>query len=371
MTRSVSRAALVVVLAAGITAMAATVAAAAGERKAEDSLTVAIPNPLVNYTAPFVAKAAGYFEKHGVNVTLREATGANTLNMLVTGEADIAISSSTQGMQLSQQGKQVSHFYIYSRDPGSWLIGAPGITSLEQAKALGDKCKILGGLVGSQSYGFGFLYRDVKRLGLEKCSVDSAPTTATLLARMASGQATLASVPYTTVKLAIQAYGAKVLINPNLPGYRKQYNLPNFISGTWYGLQDNLQAKRSAVVKFVRAINDASTLMVPKNLTQLTRYLQGFGSFNTVEFNSLRTQLQNTIRYIGAGTNQATAAEIKKNPKALKSNPGWITQKAWTESLRQYAKWDVPSLQLSSEVHSYRRAVDMSYLTEALRKKSK
>jgi ABC-type nitrate/sulfonate/bicarbonate transport system substrate-binding protein len=366
--RSTGAAVLAVAVAALVTA-AATASPSGRQTKSDDSITVAVPNPIVNYAQVFIAKAAGLFDKYGVNVTLKEATGANTLNTIVTGEADVTPLSTTQGLQLAAQGKQVSSIYIYSRDPGSWLFGAPGITSIDQAKALGDKCKILGGTVGNQSYGYALIYKDTAKLGLSQCSTDGTPSTATLIARMAAGQATLASGPYSAAKLAVDAYGAKILINPNLPGYRKQYNLPNFVAGTWWGLKDNLQAKRPAVVKFVRALDAAAALMLPKNLNQLTKYLQPFSSFNTIAFNDLRNQLQNTIRYIGAGANQATLAQIKAKPNALTSDPGWITQAAWAESLKQYTKWGVPGLDVTASYASYGAAVDMSYLTEALKSK--
>jgi ABC-type nitrate/sulfonate/bicarbonate transport system substrate-binding protein len=363
------RVAATAALAAAVLAAAAVSAVAAPARPQADQLTVAIPNPLVNYAVPFVAKSAGIFAKYGLDVTLKEATGANTLNMLVTGDADISLQSTTQPLLLSQQGKQAVSFYIYSRDPGSWLIGGPGITSLDQAKALGDKCKILGGAPGQQSLGYGYIYRDIASLGLSKCSVESTPNTNTLLARLAAGGVTLATVPFTTVKLAMDAYGAKVLINPNLPSYRKKYNIANYPTGTWFGLKDNLAAKRPAIVRFVKAIDEASRMTVAKNLNQLTRYLQPYSSFSASDFNSLRTQLQNTIRYIGDGGAMQPLAQRKKAPNAVSSSPGYISKAIWDVALKQYAKWQAPGLDLSQPMHQYAQAVDMSYLVEAYKSK--
>jgi ABC-type nitrate/sulfonate/bicarbonate transport system substrate-binding protein len=371
MSRSWWRGGVVTTLVLAVAACVVVSATASSSRKADDSLTIAISNPLVNFAQPFVAKSAGLFDKYGVNVTIKEGTGGNTLNMLVTGEADVTIFATTAGMLLSQQGKQMSHIYDFSSDPGSFLIGAPGINSVDQAKALGDKCTILGGAAGSQGYGYAVIYKEFAPLGLSKCNVESTPSSSTLIARMAGGQATLASVSYSGAKLAMDAYGAKILINPNLPGYRKKYQVASYMTGGYYGAKDNLQSKRPAVVKFLEAIDDAAKLMVPKNLAQLTTYLKAYSSFSAQDFNSLRTQLQNSIRYIGAGANVTPPAELKANPNALKNQTGWISKPLWDLSLKQYAKWQVPGLDLSSPVHQYSAEVDMSYLTEALKAKQK
>jgi hypothetical protein len=55
-----------------------------------------------------------------------------------------------------------------------------------------------------------------------------------------------------SANLAIDAYRAKVVINPNLPGYRKRYQIPMYMTGSIYGLRSNLQSKRAAVVKFLQ-----------------------------------------------------------------------------------------------------------------------
>jgi ABC-type nitrate/sulfonate/bicarbonate transport system substrate-binding protein len=345
----------------------ASAATAAPQRKAADSLTIAIPNPFVNYAVPFVAKSAGIFDKYGLNVTLREATGANTLNMLVTGDADISLQSTTSPLLLSAQGKRAVSFYIYSRDPGSWLVGGPGISSLDQLKALGDKCKILGGSPGNQSLGYGYIYRDTKALGITGCAVESTPNANTLLARLAAGQASAASVPYTTAKLAMDAYGAKILINPNLNGYREKYKIARYPTGTWFGLADNLQAKRSAIVRFVKAIDEASKMTNVKNLNKVAGYLQPYSSFSASDLKSIRNQLQNTIRYIGDGASMQTIAQRKKDKNPVTSSSGYISKAVWSVALQQYAKWETPGLDVTAPYAQYNQAVDMSYLTAALK----
>lgn len=366
--------ALTLTLALAVLAVACTASAGAkpSARAAatEDSLTVEVPLPVVNFAIIFVAQSAGLFAKHGLNVKVMEATGASTLPQLVSGQADLAIFSTTQGLQLSSQGAPVSNIFNYSRDPGSFLIGGPGVTSIEQLKALGSKCHIVTATPGAQSSGYANQYVKMAALGLQQCSIDNTPSTAVTLAQLGSGQDQAAVSTYTTYALAKKAFGATILINANLPGYRKKYKLPDFNSGTIFGMKANLQAKRPAVVKFLRAINDATKLLVPKNLNMLTNYLQTYGSFSANSFETNRTSLQFTILSIGPGANLADKAQIKARPNAATSQPGWLSKSVWQTSLGQWAKWGVPNLDTTASYASYENAVDMSYLLEALKTKN-
>jgi hypothetical protein len=262
----------------------------------------------------------------------------------------------------------VSNIYNYSRDPGSFVIGGPGITSLAQLKALGSKCRLVTSSPGAQSSGYANQYVKIPKLGLEQCSIDNTPSTPVTLAQLASGQDQAAVSTYSLYVLAKAAFGATILVNANLPTYRKQYGLPNFNSGTIFGLKSNLQAKRPVIVKFLRAINDATKLIVPKNLTMLTNYLQQFPSFGANSFTVNRNSLQFTIRFIGAGANLADPAQIKAHPNAITSQPGWLSKKVWQTSIEQYKKWGVPNLDLDASYASYENAVDMSYFTASLKK---
>jgi ABC-type nitrate/sulfonate/bicarbonate transport system substrate-binding protein len=116
------------VLRAGATAaMAATLSAPAiRTAKAATPLTFFTPfgfSP--DYIEVMNAKAAGYFEREGLDVTVRGAQGtAQTMQQLITGEAQIIRSAQIDQMRLVQQQKlpltcistlyQASNFYLIS-----------------------------------------------------------------------------------------------------------------------------------------------------------------------------------------------------------------------------------------------------------------
>jgi ABC-type nitrate/sulfonate/bicarbonate transport system substrate-binding protein len=356
-----------------IVALAATAAATASTateaRVSDDSLSVAVSFAFTNYVAIYTAQAAGLFQKHGVDVKLIENTGPNTLNLLASGQADVAMIATPQGLTLAKQGLPITFFSNWSRDPGSWLVGGKGVKTLADLKALGSNCHVGALPVGQQSYGYAQVYTHNPTLGLGQCTVDPIPTSDQILARFGAGQISAISSPYSIALPAIKNLGGTVLINPELPGYRKKYGLPEFSSASFFGITGTLESKRAAVVKFLAALNDANKITVPKNLTLLTNYLRQSDTFKPTEFATLRTALQHTIRFNGQGANLASATDVKARPNALVTNPQYISAEEWNIALRQFQGYGLANFDANDPVFAYKDRVDMSYLAQALGKK--
>jgi ABC-type nitrate/sulfonate/bicarbonate transport system substrate-binding protein len=361
---------LLAILAVAIVAVTAVTSSGASTAKTnDDSLSVAVSFAFTNYVAIYAADAAGLFKKHGVDVHLIENTGPNTLNMLASGQADVAMIATPQGLILAKQGLGITFFANWSKDPGSWLIGASGIKSLADLKALGSKCHIGALPIGQQSYGYAQVYTHNQSIGLGQCTVDPIPTQAQILAELAAGQIQAASCPYTVASPAITSLGATVLINPEIPTYRKTYNLPKFSSAAFFGIGSTLQSKRPAVVKFLAAMDDANKLVIAKNMTQLTNWMRQSAVFQPVDFKTLRSQLQHTILSNGVGADLASAADIKAHPTSLLTDPQYISANEWKIGLQQFQGYGLPNFDANDPVFQYRARVDMSYLSQAIHKR--
>ncbi len=372
MSRSLRRTAVVVALALGAAASAATVAngATAAEGGAKlDNLTVAIALPNANFAPVFVAKAAGIFQKYGLDVTIKENTGASTLNMIASGQVDLTLFTTTNQLLLAEQGQPTSAIMNGLRDSGAALVGGPSITSIGQLRALGSGCRIGTTAPGTQAYGYTYEYtHTIAKLGLQQCSIEPVSSNSIAVARLVSGQVQAVVLPLPYVITFVNATGTHLLISPATRGYRKQYGLPEFISSVYWGLTSKLESERPQIVRFVKAMNETNKLFVPKNLTMLTKYLQPFDSFRAVDFKALRTALQFIILYQGPGANYARPAMVKAHPHALTTNPGYIPKSVWNASLQQYALWGIANFDAKASVNSYPERVDMSYLAAALKK---
>jgi ABC-type nitrate/sulfonate/bicarbonate transport system substrate-binding protein len=356
-------------LAAAVTAVTAAVVVApssASNARSLDTINLAIPQPNANFASAFVAKAAGLFQKYGLDVNIMEGTGANTLNMIVSGAADLTFYTPTNEILVAQQGEPTTMILNGDRDSGAAIMSNSSITSLNQVKSLG-RCDIATTAIGSQAYGYALQYTKIPSLGMGNCSISQAGSNGIAVARLSSGQSQLAVLPLPYVITVVNQIGAHLLVSPNVPSYRKQYNLPNFLSSGFWGLTSNVQSKHDDMVKFCKAIVAANKLFVPKNLTLLANYLEKFSSFNTVPVQTLRTSLQFIIAYQGRNANYAPPADVKAHPGRLSTNPAYIPKRTWDDSLDQWAKWGVANFDPKAQASQYGQRVNMSYLSEALR----
>jgi ABC-type nitrate/sulfonate/bicarbonate transport system substrate-binding protein len=365
MLRSAKASAALAVVGASLGLSAMSADAKGLNTSPSNTITVAVDAPLVNWASVFLAKGDGLFKKYGVNVNILESTGAETLPDIVSGQADITIFSVTSALVLASQGKPVSEIYNFSRDPGSDLIGAKGVTSIAQLQALGSKCVIGSQVTGSQGYGYAKVFIH-SHLGLQNCTISPASSTAVTIAQLESGQISAASATPTIYNDVKQAYPASLLVNANDPNFRKEFGVPNFLTGTFFGLQSDLNAKRKAVVKFLQAIDAATALLTPKNVDFVAKKLEPFASFSPVPLAVNELSLKQTINSIGQQTTLATPQQVKQHPKADTSQPGWITPTDWALAINQYGNWDIPGISLTATYASYPKAVDMSYLKAAL-----
>jgi ABC-type nitrate/sulfonate/bicarbonate transport system substrate-binding protein len=358
-------AAVATALAAG-SAPAATGSGAGPAAPALDKLSVAIIAPNANFAPVFVAKSSGIFEKHNLDVDIVENAGANTLNFLVSGRADVTLFATPNSILLASRGQPTTVFMNALQDSGAALVGGPNFRSIASLGALGNRCSITTTQPGTQGYGYAYFYTHTDKLPLRNCNLEPAPSNAVAVARLASGQVSAAVLPLSFAITFVNEIGAHLLVSPNLPSYRRQFGLPTFSSSVYFGLTSVVQSKRPQIINFIKAINETNRMLVPRNLTRLTQLLKPFDSFKAVDDKELRTSLQFIISYMGPGANYASPAAIKRFPKRMTSNPGYIPQAVWNRSLRQYAQWGIPGFDAEAAASRYGARVNMSYLSAAL-----
>src|SRR6202000_1471999 len=77
-------------------------------------------------------------------------------------------------------------------------------------------------------------------------------------------------ITYTGALLAIKAGYGHLLIDPSAPDYRAKYHLPpQYLTGVIFGLANNVSAKRTAIVRFLAALNDAAKVQTPANAQRI------------------------------------------------------------------------------------------------------
>lgn len=328
---AVGRAASVAVLASAL------LAGAPGEAMAADAgrpaLTVGVFAANAAFAHVYLAESEGYFKKEGVDVTLQSNTGSNTLNVVVSGQADLGMIGIGAPLLAAKSGKPTSIIFAHIGNAnGGTVVARSGVTSLMGIANVGAT-----GL-GSSAYGFCNHY---KQAGHAKWNIVVLQDIATLLAALASGRIDGACNNVANFRPQIDAKTVSVLIDTRDPAARKKYLGNDYPEAAVFGITANLQGKRAAVVAFMRAIGSAEKFLRSQSTLAVAQSMHKLQAFASIPVEAVESQVRDSLPYFSP-------------------NGGYINAAVWKFALSQYNTWGL-AVDPNDGVFSYAERIDMSY----------
>ena len=313
-------------------------------KTAVESLVVTVPIAATPAWYPiYLASAMGLFKEEGVDVTIIDGAGQNTMNIVVAGQADIGQLGPPGPLLASAQGKPMSIIYapLGSGLAGN-LVSRKNITALEQLS--GKRVATTG--VGSSVYGWAIQLKRATGVNFDLVTFNDVPT---LLAALQSGQVDGAVGSYDYYNELIETAQVNVLIDLSKPADRAKYVLGQYPEGTTFGPPDRLKAKKESVVRFLRAYDRAMQMVTTGNTDDVVAKLK------TAE--QVRLIPEDKLKKYMLFDRQFYAPER-----------GFITRENWAVGLKQYELWGIPNFKGDDPAYSYEARVDMSYLEAAIDK---
>jgi ABC-type nitrate/sulfonate/bicarbonate transport system substrate-binding protein len=363
-----------ILIAAALVALLSVTPGALGAGNDFPTLTVAFI-PDVGYSAYFVAKWEGLFKKYKVNVNLVSASSSLMPSEVVSGQIDIGSTSPGAALAVAEQGMPVSMVYTIGQNLGFALVSNPSITSVAQLKAT-NGCRIATGSPGALSYGWYLEYKN--KLGLDNCSPLSLSGPSTQIAALASGSVQAGVFAMGTATTAATAppngAGAHILVDPTANGWQaayagvQPYPVPTLAASLW-GLKSNLDAKRSAVVSLVAALDEATRLMTPANWPKVARWIQlgDPANFGTQSIDTIVQGLQGEGPWIGMNSVILPAVKPGQKQKDPNTLVGYISPSTWGSSLASLQAIGLANFSPADAAVQYPVVVDMSYWRQAYR----
>ena len=238
-----------------IAGLIATLAAAAGLRAdAKPSITFGLPGipPVFVSTQAYVAQQEKFFDKYGVNVTLRPFdSGAAAARALASGDIDVSLSPSPLIVNMLSNNPSVDIVAIYGHEKPDWLIGSldPAITKCEQVKGLPVGVDSLG---GARSIA---LAQMLRQCNLKAEDTQQVPLSTNVHTAMISGQLKVGVLHIDDVPIIERESKKKIIKVVDINDVQK-VNHYMAMSTTQKKLADN----RDAYVRFLAAHDRSRTL---------------------------------------------------------------------------------------------------------------
>jgi NitT/TauT family transport system substrate-binding protein len=252
---------LAAVAAIGISASAAT---AAPKAKKLTTITLGVPGipPVFLGVMPYTALEQGYYKKYGLDVQIKGFTsGTDAVKAVQAGQIDLAWSPTPFAMTLISKG--VPLVGIEGMDKVDWVIGS----NTGSVKACTD---LKGQNIGVDSIG-GARYQALQAM-LTKCKLTISDVHPVVFPGATAIQAMLAGQLHVSVlhlddlaEAASQGTPVDTVVSIAQTDPFQHYDM-------LVGLRDNINAKRSAFINFLKA--DIQTIRYMNNPKALTRVAQ-------------------------------------------------------------------------------------------------
>jgi ABC-type nitrate/sulfonate/bicarbonate transport system substrate-binding protein len=316
-----------------------------------DALSVVTPNADPSTVANLVlAENLGYFKAENVTIKRIDGAGAAGASLLVSGQADLLLSSSTIGFPLAKQGQPIS---VVWSDVGAGLGAALAVASNSSVKTLQDLSGKKVGTIGTTgaTYGFAnYLSHQVAAVkGGEAFQLVAFNDSATLINALTSGAVAASSASTGTFAEAITAGKVRLVVDTSAVAERTKLLGTNYTVDTAYeGLTANLKTKKESVVRFMEALTKANTYLNTHTPDQISQVIA-------------------MDPYFKALTPSTIALSVVARFPFYTPYNGQVSESDWKATLDWFTKWQIPTIGdvASDATFSYAKIVDMSYLNEA------
>lgn len=301
-----------------------------------DTLSVVTGGASANQMVPYLAETLGYAEEEGLNLSVK-SVDANVLNIIVSGQADVGEIGSGTALVPVKDGKDTAIIYALGSGSATGFMAAiDGIDSPDQCTNVATH------KAGSSAYSSAASYNEALDAGW---AIQEYGTPTDVVASVLSGRndCAVSSLGILTPGLS---EGLHLIIDPDKdPGSVPPGSVQGALGVGLWGMKENLDSKRDAVVKLVKATNRVKEYLASTDPHKVAEALVKHSDFETNDVDRL-------------------AANIAAETGLLFPDDGAILADNWPTTLRFYG-WGNADIDPDDELWAFERRVDTSYFDAA------
>jgi NitT/TauT family transport system substrate-binding protein len=321
----------------------------AGEPTTVGEMTIGVSVPATVSTELYIAQTQGFYQKHGVDVTLT-VTGATTATQAAAGRVDLVQQGCSSSLAPAASGRQTTiAYWLVGNNAGVQVASNSSIT--KQADSTDSLLELAGkrvGVVGVGGGAFGMansISAYLKSKGKAPVTIVNQDNAAAVSASLISGQIDAAVGPADTLAGAIGAGKVKILIDADDPVMAPLGGGTSIAGICLWGLKSQLQSKPKVVAAFIAALRDAYKYVSSTDPSVVAGELHTSKDFATLPVSTIEDELKLDLPF-------------------LTTTAGQMSQDVWNRTLSAFSTWGL-GLKLDNPAFTYSSIVDMSYWNAA------
>lgn len=305
---------------------------------AQDKLLILSAGNTTPLAPIYLAETLGFAKQEGLDYTVKTVF-ANSLNLVVAGEGDLSVIGISSALVPVREGKETSIIYAISSGLATGFMAAS-----QKIKTVADCTRVSTSRAGSAVFSSAMAY---KTTGGGKFNILELGDPGQIVPSVLSGGSDCAVSAMAVLQPGLDQ-GLHLIIDPRNPATVP----PNTVQGTYgsglWGMKDNLQKKRPALEKMMRALKRVEEFIGKNSPAQVAAEIIKHPDFKTYKVEDIIKQVE--------------AEKLFWFPDS-----GYVRPSNWNGALTYY-KYGLPFIDHGNKLYSYSERVDMSYWTTAFGK---
>jgi ABC-type nitrate/sulfonate/bicarbonate transport system substrate-binding protein len=312
-------------------AVLAIAAIASPAALAQDKIIMMSAGPAISFSPIYLLELLGYAKDEGLDYSVKTVF-ANTLNLVVAGEGDLAVIGLSSALVPAREGKETS--IVYSLATG---LATGFVAGTQKIKSIKDCTRVSTSMAGSAVYSATIAYKNMTNAPY---SVLQLGDPAQIVPSVLSGGSDCAVSALGILQSGLDN-GMHLIVDPRVPSTIPPGTVQDTIGTGFWGMKDSLQKKRPAVEKLLRAM---------KRVHQYIR---------TTPTSEVAALLVKHEQY-KAFKPDVALRQLEQEKLFWFPNDGYFPSSYWAPTLKYY-QYGMPFIEPGNKLYAWESRVDMSY----------
>ena len=304
-----------------------------GQAAGADRIVVMSAANVANLAHIYLLETLGFAKQEGLDYSVKTAR-ANTLNLVVAGEGDIAAVGASAALVPVREGKETA--IIYALGSGT-ALGFMAVTS--KVKTIADCTRVSTTTPGTALYSVAMAFKAGTGATWSILGIGDSNQ---IVPSVLSGGSDCAVGALGFLQAGLDN-GMRLLVDPRIPSSIPPNTIQDTVGSSLWGRKDNLQKKRAAVEKLMKALRRVEQYVKSAPLNEIAASLQKHEDFKTFKVDDL-------------------AKQIELERMFWFPDSGYIRAATWPSSLK-YFQYGLSFIDPANRQYSWESRVDMSYWT--------